>query len=333
MAKIWKSQNGNHHECGYSQIIQRHENSDMYWTMHKDVKKMFQLLSNESELLNKKFILIHVSSHSHLEERYFFPAEISALEFTLSNGFSRIYHQIVGIAKIYPRGYGGGLRQYSDTYHKISCWDNHPDDYKTILLDLLSFLNGNELNEKDLNEETLDLPYLYTIETEMFSNMMNTKISLENLYKTVFPNHNPEYIKLLFKIGSLERLFNEMINKFNIHLNGHYISPGFSLRDILGSDMYGLGLGCTFHEVRDIAFKCSRSRVLQWMSNICKHLNKYTSLKIIPGRNVALLLRDGSRLIIEDENTPITRQQLGMKPLTEYLINYHQKYYCDDNID
>lgn len=44
------------------------------------------------------------------------------------------------LAKSYPRGFAGGMREYSDLVHKISCWDDHPDDYKTILLDFICFL-------------------------------------------------------------------------------------------------------------------------------------------------------------------------------------------------
>lgn len=35
------------------------------------------------------------------------------------------------------------MREYSDKFHQITCWHEHPDDYKQILLDLLSFIKVN----------------------------------------------------------------------------------------------------------------------------------------------------------------------------------------------
>lgn len=33
------------------------------------------------------------------------------------------------------------------------------------------------------------------------------------------------------------------------------------------------------------------------MSNICQHVHSFTGLRLIPGKHVAVLLRDGSRLV------------------------------------
>lgn len=49
--------------------------------------------------------------------------------------------------------------------------------------------------------------------------------------------------------------------------------------------------------MRDIPFKCSTSRVLQWMSNICAHLHDLNGLDITPGKHVPFILRDGSKLV------------------------------------
>lgn len=67
---------------------------------------------NVSELLNKKFILLHVNCHVHEGEKYYFPAEIAALEFNLSEGVLRTYHQIVG------------LGQYFKIFLIILIWNN-----------------------------------------------------------------------------------------------------------------------------------------------------------------------------------------------------------------
>ncbi|XP_050425999.1 protein maelstrom 2-like [Adelges cooleyi] len=307
-------------------IKKMHENSTEYWMMQKYIEKMFQFITDEKELLDKKFILLHVNSHTHSSEHYYFPAEIAAIEFTLKNGVSRTYYQMVGVSKIYPRGYGGGMREYSDTFHRISCWEDHPDDHKKILLEFLSFLKDGTVEVRELEEGTLDLPYMYIMESEVGSNMMNAKSSLEKLYETVFPNNAPKSCKSLFKMGSLERLFHEIIKKFNIHLNRMFIDSGFQLSTHLESDMYGHGLGCSYHEERDIAYKCSKARVLRWMSNICTFLKKYGKVEIVPGRNVAIMLRDGSRLIIEDEDIPLTRKQIGMKSIAE-SYNYNSADY------
>lgn len=40
----------------------------------------------------------------------------------------------------------------------------------------------------NLDEKSLNLPYVYTIETEVGMDMMKSKSSLNRLYNTVFPN-------------------------------------------------------------------------------------------------------------------------------------------------
>jgi len=49
------------------------------------------------------------------------------------------------IAKIYPKGFAGGMKQFSDKFHKILCFDEHPNDYKKILLKFLTFLKVNTI--------------------------------------------------------------------------------------------------------------------------------------------------------------------------------------------
>lgn len=44
-------------------------------------------------------MLLHINCHAHDGEQYYFPAEISALEFSLLNGVTRLYQKIIGICK------------------------------------------------------------------------------------------------------------------------------------------------------------------------------------------------------------------------------------------
>lgn len=278
-----------------------HNNSNDFLAMKTNVKKMFELIPDEKQLLNKKFVLLHVNYHAHFGDQYYFPAEIALLEFSLLHGISRSYHQIIGISKIYPRGCAGGMREYSEETHKIACWEEHPDDYEKILLDILSFLTGEINNLADVND-SLDIPYIFTIESEVYADIMKAKSSLDRLYNTVFPHG-----KSIFKVGSLELLFLEIKKKMNLHLDVRSIKPEWSVDKILNSRMYefGLGLGCMYHEVKEIAFNCSKARVIQWMSNICKHLNENTDLQLIPGKHVAITLNDGSKTIVENEDTSL----------------------------
>jgi len=293
----------------HPQIRNLHNNSDNYWIMHKHLSDIFENIKDEQQLLKKKFILLHVNCHAHVGEQYYFPAEIAAIEFNLSSGISRTFHRIIGISKIYPRGFAGGMRAYSDQLHQISCWNEFPDDYKTILLDFLKFLKGGGREYTDISQISLDLPYMYTLESDTYTDMMKTQSSLERLYKTVFPKHDFECSNV-FKVGSIERLLIEIRKKFNYHLDSRSVQEGMSVRAILESDMYGTGLGCTYHEIRSIAFKCSKARVFQWMSNICKDISKINGLQLTPGRHTTILLRDGSRLITENPSIPLTKHEV-----------------------
>ncbi|XP_022168009.1 protein maelstrom isoform X2 [Myzus persicae] len=284
--------------------------SNDFWNMQKYLTKMFECIPNHTELLDKKFFLLHINCHTLDEEQYYFPAEIAALEFSLKNGLSRTYHQVIGISKIYPRGFAGGMREFSDKFHQISCFNEHPDDYQKILLEFSTFLKDGVINQADLQEGTLDLPYLFTTETEVGTNIMNTKNSLERLYCMAFPKVGAERAKSIFKIGSTEKLLFEIQRKFNLHLDPQNLRSGNSVYDILELDMYGCGLGCQYHEMRDIAYRCSKARILQWMSNICKYISSNVYLRLIPGKHVAIELQNGSKLMLENSLLPLSTTDL-----------------------
>lgn len=55
----------------------------------------------------------------------------------------KILTQFMFIAKIYPRGFAGSMREFSDKFHQINCWDDHPDDYQDIFLEFLTFIKVN----------------------------------------------------------------------------------------------------------------------------------------------------------------------------------------------
>ncbi|XP_060868296.1 protein maelstrom homolog isoform X2 [Metopolophium dirhodum] len=272
-------------------ISDMQNNSHDFWIMQKYLAEMFGRISDNEELFKKKFILLHINCHTHGEERYYFPAEIAALEFSLIDGISRTYHQVIGISKIYPRGFAGSMRQFSDRFHRILCFDEHPDDYQQIILEFSTFLNDGIINHADLKEGTLDLPYLFTMESEIVDD---------------------ERSKSIFKIGSVERLLFEIKKKINLNLDTQNLRSGNSVNDILESDMYGYGLGCKYHELRDISYMCSKARIIQWMSNICKHISENTGLRLKPGRHTAVQLRNGSKLIIENEHLPLSKEDLNI---------------------
>jgi len=245
---------------------------------------------------------LHINCHTHHGEQYYFPAEIAAIKFNLSTGICDSFHQIIGISKIYPRGFAGGMREYSDNFHQIGCWQDYPDDYKNILLNFITFLKGGSKDNKDFFDEKMELPYMFTVESSVGLNMMMVKHSLEKLLKTAFPEIDSKYSSSVFKIGSLERLLLEIQKKLKINLNSEFVLSELSVNDVLESDLYGYGLGCNLHELKEIAYKCSKARVLQWLSNICKYINMYTGLLIIPGKHLAVQLRDGSRAMIVGAN-------------------------------
>ncbi|XP_026818394.1 uncharacterized protein LOC113557211 isoform X1 [Rhopalosiphum maidis] len=320
LAHKYNSNNSNFNEeqpLNYISDVQK--NSRDFWNMPKQITNMFNYISNVQELLNKKFILLHINCHSHDGEQYYFPAEIAALEFNLKDGLSRTYHQIIGISKIYPKGYAGGMRVFSDKFHQINCWDEHPDDYRNIFFEFSTFLKDGIINSTDLKEGTLELPYLYTVQSEIGVNMMKAKNSLERLYSTAFPEVDAERCKSIFKIGNAEQLLLEIKKKMNLHLDVEKnLSSRNSVCNILESDFYGQGLGCMYHELRDISFKCSKARIIQWMSNICIHINTFTNLNLVPGKHMAAQLNDGSKLIIENAHLPLSAADLKLNKNASY---------------
>eukprot|EP00102_Acyrthosiphon_pisum_P013594 XP_008183232.2 PREDICTED: protein maelstrom 2 [Acyrthosiphon pisum] len=295
------------------QICDLQNNSHDFWNMQKYLTKMFECIPNNEELFKKKFILLHINCHTNIEERYYFPAEIAALEFSLIDGISRTYHQVIGISKIYPRSFPGGMIQFSNAFHQISCFDEHSDDYQQIFLEFSTFLKDGIINHADFKEGTLELPYLFTIESEIIgtNNMTNTKNSLERLYSTAYPRVDGERCKSTFKIGSVEKLLLEIKKKLNPNFDMQNLRSVNSVHRILESDTtYGYGLGCKYHELKEISNTCSKARVIQWMVNICMDICKNTGLSLKPGRHTAVQLRNGSKLIIENAHLPLSREDL-----------------------
>lgn len=70
----------------------------------------------------------------------------------------------------------------------------------------------------------------------------------------------------MFKIGSVEELLSQIIQKMNIHLdprrlNSHEYS-NISVHDILEADMYGRGLGCVVSCIK--AFELNSNIYFFW---------------------------------------------------------------------
>ncbi|XP_026820082.1 protein maelstrom homolog [Rhopalosiphum maidis] len=281
--------------------------------MEKLVAEMFENIPNDQELLNKKFILLHVNCHSYDEEQYYFPAEISAIEFNLKNGLFRTYHQIIGFSKdklkaYPPPGYPSEMRIFSRQYHQIDCLDKHPDDYQNIFIDFLTFLKNEIINKTDVKEGKLELPYLFTVESDVDeNNIMKTINSLERLYSSAFPEVDTELCKSKFKIANAEQLLLEMKKKMNLPMDDDY------LEGVLEYEYYTQSFCCEYHKTTCTTnFKCSKSRIIQWMTNICNHLNTYVDLNLVPGRHMAAILKDDSLLIIENAHLPLTSAELKL---------------------
>lgn len=51
-----------------------------------------------------------------------------------------LLNHFINIANIYPRGFAGSMREYSEKFHQIHCWEEHWDDYENILLEFINFL-------------------------------------------------------------------------------------------------------------------------------------------------------------------------------------------------
>lgn len=102
------------------------------------------------------------------------------------------------------------MREYSEKFHQIFSWENHPDNYEKILINLITFIKvyiikifqlfvdslmcnvlyfqGETKDHNDVYNCTLNLPYLYTLEKDSLMDMMKIKNSLDKLYTTVFPH-------------------------------------------------------------------------------------------------------------------------------------------------
>ncbi|XP_060845373.1 uncharacterized protein LOC132924956 [Rhopalosiphum padi] len=289
------------------------------YDMEKLVAEMFKNIPNDQELLNKKFILLHINCHSFDEEQYYFPAEISAIEFNLKNGLSRTYQQIIGFSenklKGCPPGHPYSMRRYAKQYHQIDCLDKHPDDYENIFFEFLTFLKDGIINKTDVKEGKLDLPYLFTVESNVDENNIKKTInSLERLYSSAFPEVDAEVCKSTFKIGNAEQLLLEIKKKMNLPSDDDY-----HLVRVLEYEYYVQAFCCKYHEsIRTTNFKCSKARIIQWMTNICNHINTFIDLNLVPGRHMAARLNDHSILIIENAHLPLTAADLNLNKNASY---------------
>uniref|UniRef100_A0A2S2NWV6 Maelstrom domain-containing protein n=1 Tax=Schizaphis graminum TaxID=13262 RepID=A0A2S2NWV6_SCHGA len=187
------------------------------------------------------------------------------------------------------------------------------------------------INKTDVGEGTLDLPYLYTLESSKDEyNIRKTINSLERLYSTAFPEVNAELVKSTFKIAKADQLLVEIKKKMNLPLDEwNYDGVNVEVGEInyfvsiLEYNYYVDYICCKYHETRynRINVKCSKSRVIRWMVNIFDHINTYTDLNLIPGRHVATTLRDGSSLMIENAHLPLTAAELNLNRNTSYDDN------------
>lgn len=61
------------------------------------------------------------------------------------------------------------------------------------------------------------------------------------------------YIKSVFKIGSIERLLLEMKTKFKMYWSQQNVRFNVTINDILETDIYGSGLACNVNGFIDIS--------------------------------------------------------------------------------
>lgn len=278
-----------------------HNDNDDRLVIETKVKKMFESITDEKQVLNKKFLLLHVNYHYRNGEKYF-PAEIAVQEFSLLNGISRTYHQIIGNAKVCPTGCCSGMFDYSHQVSYKTYWHEHPFDYKKISRDLIFFLKEGIDNEDGL----LDLPFLFTFEPDEC--IQKAKWSIQKLFKT--RSHGFEQIEFNptheLQIVHIRLLFSEIVKKMS--LTSIALRSWEQIFSTVDDSNRVLGLGCLYHHNSE--HNCSKARVRRWMCSMCNELHEHIGLNLIPGKHNPPFRPNRSLFFPDNKNETFSSQDL-----------------------
>lgn len=109
--------------------------------MYREIEKLVRKEPARLLLHIQKFVFLHINTYTDGKSRFHFPAEITAAEFSLEKGLTRIFHTLVGLDQIKTNLQPfcmSDIKRHAEKKNKINPFSNFSIDYKTILLKLLS---------------------------------------------------------------------------------------------------------------------------------------------------------------------------------------------------
>lgn len=170
----------------------------------------------------------------------------------------------------------------------------------------LGFIIDKDVNEDILNDQTLDMPPIYTAHSYIGNELMITSSSLYQLYQSAVKYPERDDFNNLIKVYHLDKLFMELKNvsyKFKNPYDDDKAIPSVTIAtDNLTKDMFNTikSIGCTFHEKLEYAHVCSNFFVCKWIYILSTHCCQYFNIKLIAGSHYDFDLPKAEIQILEN---------------------------------
>ncbi|XP_057321076.1 protein maelstrom homolog [Microplitis mediator] len=199
----------------------------------------------------------------------YIPAEFSVIEFSLSEGIKRCYHEIIKI--VVERGYSREALEHSEATHKIPAHNQgETSDYKDLYNKFLDFISHGDRSMKRF-------PPLYT------SRKMKTVVPC--LFERM--TAAADVSRVTFDLFSLEYLFGTLM----LYLNEEFPESGNRVplaEAELEKDafVWTPNIECTYHsQVAGTGPYCSQSIVTQWVFTFCDYCCPLLKIEMINGKH------------------------------------------------
>lgn len=119
---------------------QSEDNKSQANTMYLYIEELVRVHPANYYLPRQKFILIHINPYTCEKEGFYFPAEISMVEFSLDRGLTRTFHQLLGFDKVRtkaPPAPTADINNHAKNNHLIDTFSKFPNNYTEVLLKII----------------------------------------------------------------------------------------------------------------------------------------------------------------------------------------------------
>ncbi|KAL1116320.1 hypothetical protein AAG570_005815 [Ranatra chinensis] len=263
------------------------EQEEALQEMTATVKNLVRSLPKDGGLKTRRFFVAHVNYFYKNSKDVYIPAEFAMASFSLQEGVVDHFHCFIDPNKSHL-GFRFEANDWSQKTHSIpfgdSGWDRGVKSYYRLNGQVLQFIKNNNLEDDSI-------PPIFTMPDSLNN---NTSISAVKSLFHELATSNDDVDEIPYRIYPLPQLFFELRN----HCVDEAESTSYNqsllklptvamAENEIEKDLftYAKNLGCSYHELKDLAVHCSQSIVFRWVFTICDNCCMHLGINLVLGRH------------------------------------------------